>query len=166
MAALLEISLPRSLGAIAWSILGLPCHPNHIQCGSTFLHAFIITSGRPSISSRVNQGPLYTMHHEVGPRKMVLFHGPISWSDFSVQLLWSNILTNQCIKSSGLSLGVNQMWTKRNDHAPENWMCWFFNFNIRPKGGNFEEWNQVWSFFCLLVSSSSLPPQKKTLPLL
>ena len=120
-----------------------PCLHNHLR------PTFNIISCKPRAA----------LHH--APWSRTTEDGPFPWSDFSVQLLWSNILTNQCIKSSGLSLGVNQMWTKRNDHAPENRMCWFFNFNIHPKGGNFEEWNQVWSFFCLLVSSSSLLPQKK-----
>ena len=46
--------------------------------------------------------------------------GLFSWSDLMVQLPWSDFLKNQFTKPLGSSLGVNQMWTKRNDHAPKS----------------------------------------------
>ena len=63
-------------------------------------------------------GLVYTMDHE----KMAFF----PWSDLMVQLSWSKFL-NQFIKHVGSSLGVNRMWTKRNDHAPKNECANFFN---------------------------------------
>ena len=47
-------------------------------------------------------------HHGLQSRTMK--DGLFSWSDLS---------KNQFTKSLGLSLGVNWMWTKRNDHAPK-----------------------------------------------
>jgi hypothetical protein len=41
--------------------------------------------------------------------------GPFEWSKFMVQLLNKIVL-----KALGPSLGVNQMCTKKNDHAPHN----------------------------------------------
>ena len=52
-------------------------------------------------------GRVCTMDHEVGPWKMAFFHGPISFKE------------NQFTKPLSSSLGVNQMWTKRNDHVPK-----------------------------------------------
>ena len=42
------------------------------------------------------------------------------WPNSMVQLLWSNFLNNQFTKPLGPSLGVNLMWTTRNDHAPKS----------------------------------------------
>jgi len=39
---------------------------------------------------------------------------------------WSDFLKHQFTKPLGPSLGVNQMWTKRNDHAPKNKCVDFF----------------------------------------
>ena len=76
---------------------------------------------------------------------------------------WSNFSTNQLTKFLGpSSLGVHQAWTKRNDHAPKNecvvCVCVFI-CNICPKREVLvrKNINQVWSFFCLLLSLSSLP---------
>ena len=46
--------------------------------------------------------------------------GLFPWFDFMFQLPWSDFLKLQFTKRVGPSLGVNQMWTKRNDHAPKN----------------------------------------------
>ena len=59
------------------------------------------------------------MDHVVGPWKMAHSHGPTSWCDFSKK--------NQFTKSSGSSLGVNRMWTKKNDYAPKRECAAFFN---------------------------------------
>ena len=63
-------------------------------------------------------------------------HGPISWK-------------KQITMSLGPSVGVNQMWTKRNDYAPKNECVDFFN--TYPK-------MVVLTFLSLtiLLSSSSL----------
>ena len=58
--------------------------------------------------------PVYTMDHEVGPWKMAFSHGSIS-------------LKLQFTKPWGPSLGVNQMWTKRNDHVAKVNVMIFFN---------------------------------------
>ena len=62
------------------------------------------------------------MDYEVGPWKMAFFNGPNSWSNFHVRLLKILVL-----KASGPSLGVNQMWTKKNDHTPKNKCADFLN---------------------------------------
>jgi hypothetical protein len=49
------------------------------------------------------------MDHESGPWKMAFSHGPTSMVQF---------LENRFTMPLDPSLGVNQMWTKRNDHAP------------------------------------------------
>jgi hypothetical protein len=67
------------------------------------------------------------MDHEVGLWKMAFFHGPTWWSNFHG--LIEKI--HQSTKLLGPSLGVNWMWTKRNDHAPKNESAEVFN--ICPK---------------------------------
>ena len=49
--------------------------------------------------------------HEKGPFSMVQFHGPTSM----IRLLKKVVL-----KALDPSIGVNQMWTKKNDHASES----------------------------------------------
>jgi hypothetical protein len=51
----------------------------------------------------------------------------LPWSDFIFQFLGSDFLENQFIKLLGPSLGVNGMWTKRNDHAPKSECVGFSN---------------------------------------
>ena len=59
-----------------------------------------------------DEGPGYTMDHEVIPVKIAFLHGPT----FRVRFLIKYKFT----KPLGPSVGVNQIWTKRNDHAPKN----------------------------------------------
>jgi hypothetical protein len=49
--------------------------------------------------------------------------GPFSM----VPLSWSDCLENQFTKLLGPSLGVNQMWTKKNDYASKNECADFLN---------------------------------------
>jgi hypothetical protein len=91
------------------------------------------------------------LHHE--PWRQTMEGGLFPWSDLVVQLPWSAFLKNQFTKPSGPSLGVNQMWTKRNDHAPKNWMCSLFKY--MPEKGIFEK-NQVWPCSCLLFPKQIL----------
>ena len=42
------------------------------------------------------------------------------WPCPMVQLRWFGFLRNQFMRPLGPSLGVNPMWTKRNDHAPKS----------------------------------------------
>ena len=75
-------------------------------------------------------GPVYTMGHEVIPRKMIFSHGPTWWSKFC-GLVFENINLQSLINCR--SLGVNQLWTKRNDdHAPKS-ECVDYFLNICPK---------------------------------
>ena len=62
----------------------------------------------------------WTMKSDRG--KWVFF----SLNNLMVQLPWSSFLKNQFMKSLGPSLGVNWMWTKSNDHAPESECVEFF----------------------------------------
>ncbi len=58
----------------------------------------------------VPKGSVYSVDHKVGPWKMAFCRGPIFFLN-----------KNQSRKSLGPSLGVNRMWTKRNnDHAPKS----------------------------------------------
>ena len=45
--------------------------------------------------------------------------GLFSFSDFMVKLSWFDYLKFQFTKRLDLSLGVNQMWIKRDDRAPK-----------------------------------------------
>jgi hypothetical protein len=59
--------------------------------------------------------------------------GPFPWSDFMVQLSWLDFLIiNKFTKPLGPSLGVDRMWTKRNDHAPKMNVLDFFKMYM-PK---------------------------------
>jgi hypothetical protein len=64
------------------------------------------------------------LHH--GPWSRTMKDGLFMWSDLMVQLSWSNFFKDQFTKSLSLSLGVNQMCTKRIDHAPRNGCADFF----------------------------------------
>ena len=81
---------------------------------------------------------------------------------------WSNLIV-QLPKPLGPSLGVNQMWIKRNDMHPKMSMLIYFWGVYAQKG-------QFWIFFkqkknkidpslvfsCIFLSSSSLLPKKKS----
>ena len=71
--------------------------------------------------------------------------------DLMVQLPWSDLLENQFIKPLGPSLGVNQMWIKRNEHAPKNGRAEFF-LNICPKRAVFKKKSLTILLSCLLLS--------------
>jgi hypothetical protein len=75
------------------------------------------------------------MDHEVGSWKrafsVVRVHGPTSY-EISFEAL-------------GLSLGVNQMWTKKNSHAPKN-ECVDFKYIYMPKKGIFEKKKKEFKF--------------------
>ena len=91
-----------------------------------FLWVMIMASGLRNLRAG--------LHH--GPWSRTMEDGLFSWSDFMV---W--ILKNPFTKPLGPSLGVNQMWTKRNDHAPKS------------KKGQLKKF-QVWPLSCLLFTFS------------
>ena len=66
---------------------------------------------------------------------------------FMVKLSWADFLKNK-MKALGPSLRVNQMWTKKNDHAPKIERIDFFN--TCPKEGHFEKIS-VSPLFCLFL---------------
>ena len=70
---------------------------------------------------------------------MVWVHGPTS-------MVWHH--KKLVLRALGPSLGVNQMWTKKNDRAPKSEGVDFFN--TYPKRTNLKK-NQVWPFSCLLL---------------
>ena len=91
------------------------------------------------------------MDHEVRPWKRAFFQ----WSEFMVQLSWSDFLKSQSIlKALGPTLCVNRMWTKENDHAPKSERVDFFYH--MPKNGILWKKNKVCSFSCLLLSFTCL----------
>ena len=55
---------------------------------------------------------------------------------FVVQFSWSDFLKKK-MKVLGPSLRVNQMWTKKTDHAPKTECIDFLN--ACPKEGHFEK---------------------------
>ena len=63
---------------------------------------------------------------------MVRVNGPTSMVQLHKRLV---------LRALGPSLGVNQMWTKKSDHAPKSEGADFFN--TCPKKGYLEEKNQV-----------------------
>ena len=73
-------------------------------------------------SNDLHWWPVYTMDYEVGPWKMafsmVWVHGPT----FMVRLLKIIVL-----EDLGPSLGVNRMWIKKNDYAPQSECANCFN---------------------------------------
>ena len=78
-----------------------------------------------------------------------------------VQLPWSHILNNQFTKVFGLSLGVNRMWSKRNDHASKSECADFFKYMSNK--GSFEEKKKHSSLTMLLSSFVFVflsPPKK------
>ena len=70
------------------------------------------------------------MDHEIGPWKMVF-----PMANLMIQHPWSNFLKNQFTKPLDSSMDVNQMWIKRNDHAPK---IYVFIFRYMLKKGSFE----------------------------
>ena len=68
------------------------------------------------------------MNHEVRSWKKAFFQ----WSEFMVQLLKKLVLI-----VLGPSLGVNIMWTKKNDHVPKSECADFFIY--MPKKDGFEK---------------------------
>ena len=87
-------------------------------------------------------GPIYNMDHEVGPWKRAYFNGPTSMV---------RLLKNSVLKALGPSLGVNQMWTKTNDHAPKN-ECADLKNKICPK----KAFLKINSSLLILLSSLGL----------
>ena len=72
---------------------------------------------------------------------MDFFHGP----NFHNLIFF----LNQFAKCLGPSLGVNRMWTKKNDHAPKNECADFLN--ICPKKENLKRKNSSLIIFFSLV---------------
>ena len=99
-----------------------------ILCGESF-HSWHGSIHTKILFARVSR-PVYTMEHEVGPWMMAFSHGPTS-------MVWFLIIIIIIITESlGPSLGINWMWTKRNDHAPRTECVDFFWY--MPKKGIFE----------------------------
>ena len=64
-----------------------------------------------------------------------------------VQLPLYDFWKKQFTKPLGPSLGVNQMWTKRKNHAPKSECADFFN--ICPKKAVLKKFDHSFVFFCL-----------------
>jgi hypothetical protein len=79
------------------------------------------------------------------------------WPFFMVQLDGSTFMVRfskyQFIKSLGPSLGVNWMWTKKNDHAQKVDVLIFLKYT--PRNGSYKT-NQVWPLSCLLFGFTCL----------
>ena len=98
----------------------------------------------------VHKGRFTPWTMKIGPWKMAFSHGPTWWSNMHGLIS----LKNQFTKPLGPSLGVNQMWNKRNDHAPKVNVLIFLIYMLKKCSSKII---QVWPFSCLLLSSSSLP---------
>jgi hypothetical protein len=110
------------------------------------------------IFNPLSSRPFYTMI-------MKSDHGgwPFPWSGLLVQLPWSGFQKDQFTKPLGPSLGVNQMWTKRSDHAPKSECVDIFN--ICPKKAILREeikFDHSLVFYCLhlLFPPKQIPPKK------
>jgi hypothetical protein len=68
----------------------------------------------------LNNPSMNMIVHSVENIRAGLHHGPWSRTMDNGIFPWSNFLKIQFPKPLAPSLGVNQMWTKRNDHAPKN----------------------------------------------
>lgn len=100
-----------------------------------------------------NLGLVYTMKHEVGPRKMAF-----PWSDLVIQLPGSDFFGKKKItKTLGPSLGVIWMWTT----APQKQIVMiFFNECLQMalrKKNNKNNFNLSCVFSCLHLSSPKKP---------
>jgi hypothetical protein len=85
---------------------------------------------------------------------LVYTNGPWSQTMEDGLFPWSDFLKNQLTKSLELWLRVNQMWTKRNGHAPKNECADFFNICAKRAILKRKEKNSI------LLSLSTLPPKK------
>ena len=68
---------------------------------------------------------MYSIKSHFTPRtvkseRLNMEDGIFPFSDLMVQLSWSDSLQIQFTKPLGSSIGVNQMSTKGNDHAPKS----------------------------------------------
>ena len=91
-----------------------------------------------------------SFHH--GPWSQTMKDDLFSWSDLMVQLPWFDFFKRSITKLlMSPSLGVNRMWTKRNDH-PQNDVCAYFLI-YTPKRKTWKN-NPI---LIILLSSSSLP---------
>ena len=87
------------------------------------------------------------------PWSQTMKDGPFPWSNLMVQLPWYDFLKRRFTKPLHHSVGVNQMWTKRNDHAPKS--EYTFNFNVCPKRAVLKNWSLTILLSCLLFIFSS-----------
>jgi hypothetical protein len=98
-----------------------------------FISSFIKSNSMLQCALKPDLRPVYTMDHEGG-------------------LPWSNSLKTQFTKALGPSLGVNQMWTKRNGHAPRSECVDFLN--ICPKKADKKnKFDHSLSFLVFIFSS-------------
>ena len=91
---------------------------------------------------------------QLTPWTMTSDHG--RWPFYGVTW-WSNFLKNHFTKPLDPSLGVNQTWTKRNDHAAKVNVLVFLNICQKKAVLKRKRKTRVWPFSYLLLSSSSLP---------
>ena len=89
---------------------------------------------------------LWTMKLDHGrwPFLMVWVHGPTSMVRLLENIVW---------KALGPSLGVNQMWTKKNDHAPKSECVGIFEYMLKRA---ILKKIQVWPFSCILLGFTCL----------
>ena len=91
-----------------------------------------------------------SLHH--GPWSWTMEDGLFPWSSLMVNILCSDFLKNQFTKPLGLSLGVNRMWSKKNDHAPKSECVDYLK--IYAQKGHF--WRKKNSSSTILLSSLGL----------
>ena len=92
------------------------------------------------------------MDHEVGPWKMVFFHGPTIWSNFHGLVSLKNILQSPL----GPLVGVNGMWIKRNNHASRK-KCAIFFYKKYVKSVQFKKYFKLTFLLSSLVFIFSSP---------
>jgi len=98
-----------------------------------------------ALIANLHYGP-WSRTMEDGLCQWTWVHGPTSMVRLLIKLV---------LKALGPSLGVNRMWTKKNDYASKSEDVDLF-FNTCPKRAVLNE-NQVWPFSCLLLGFTCLP---------
>ena len=99
------------------------------------------------------------MDHEVRHGRWPFFHSPTSCSNFHGMISFRINST----KSLGPSPSVNQMCTRRTDHAPKFESADFYYYNICPQKAILKrKWELKFHHSIVVSSMSSSLPQKKS----
>ena len=138
---------------------GLPFMECHTGCCTGLRHPSLQRCSRPSPP---HHSPFSAMcnHNELALKCLLvkfivragLHYKPWSRTMEEGLFQWSNFLKKSILKALSPSLGVNRMWTKKNDHAPKSECADFIL--IYAQKGHF--WKEKKKFAHSLVFSWAL----------